>query len=137
MPRRLSADVWMTLPGSSSLLPSVMRGGTREEDLPPGVAETITNPAAWEDYEEEVLEDEDDVVEEVLEVVPDGQTVHTEDEVVEQSDGLIEPPRSGAGSKAEAWRKFAEDLGNPVAPDATREQVIAQLSAAGLIDAEG
>ncbi|RYZ31623.1 MAG: hypothetical protein EOP01_02980 [Propionibacteriaceae bacterium] len=133
MPRRLSGDVWLTLPGSSSLLPSVMRGGTREADLPPGVAETIVNPAAWEDYEEEVEE----VVEEVVEVIPDGETVHTEDEEVEQSDGLIEPPRSGAGSSAAAWRQFAEDLGNPVPADATREQVIEALSSAGLIDAEG
>ena len=41
------------------------------------------------------------------------------------------PPRSGAGSGADAWRAYAESLGAEVSEGATRDQIIAGLEAAG------
>lgn len=38
-----------------------------------------------------------------------------------------EPPRSGKGSSADVWRKYAESLGVTVDEDATRDDIIAQL----------
>lgn len=42
------------------------------------------------------------------------------------------PPRSGKGSGADAWAAYAAANGVPVAPDATRDDVIAALDAAGI-----
>lgn len=41
------------------------------------------------------------------------------------------PPKAGPGSSAEAWRVYAAGLGVDVADDASRDDVIAALEAAG------
>jgi hypothetical protein len=45
-----------------------------------------------------------------------------------------EPPRSGKGSGREAWAAFASDKGVDVAEDATRDELVADLVAAGVIE---
>lgn len=42
------------------------------------------------------------------------------------------PPKGGAGSAAENWRGYARSQGVDVAEDATREDVVAALEAAGI-----
>jgi hypothetical protein len=56
--------------------------------------------------------------------------------VDEQSAGDEAPPRSGRGSGVEAWRAFAEQHELDVAPDASREDIIAAAEAAELIERE-
>lgn len=41
----------------------------------------------------------------------------------------VEPPRSGAGSGAQAWRDYAASQGVGVEQDATRDDIIAVLDA--------
>ncbi|MEV8349055.1 hypothetical protein ACFVTT_15640 [Streptomyces niveus] len=53
------------------------------------------------------------------------------------SGGDVEaPPRSGRGSGVEAWRKFAEQHDVEVAPDASREDIIAACEAAEVVERE-
>lgn len=47
-----------------------------------------------------------------------------------------EPPRSGAGASAAAWRTFAQKLNQAVPTDAGRDAIIDQLVDAGLIGKE-
>lgn len=42
------------------------------------------------------------------------------------------PPQSGKGSGVEAWRNYAADNEVVVGEDATREEIIAELDAAGV-----
>lgn len=78
--------------------------GTKEKDLPDGVAEQITNPAAWGEAE------------------PASEPT---------SDGP--PPRAGKGSGTEAWAAYAGNLDPPVeVPEgATRDDIVAAVEAAG------
>src|SRR4051812_20900309 len=45
---------------------------------------------------------------------------------------LEAPPKGGAGSGREAWAEYAAASAVPVADDATREDIIAALDAAGV-----
>lgn len=49
---------------------------------------------------------------------------------------LQEPPRSGRGSGVDAWRAYAEQEDVDVAPEASREDVIAALESAGVVQPE-
>lgn len=46
----------------------------------------------------------------------------------------VEPPRQGAGASKAAWLAFAEEKGKKVADGATRDQIIAGLIDAGVIE---
>lgn len=55
----------------------------------------------------------------------------------DDSGGDVEaPPRSGRGSGVEAWRQFAEQHAVEVAPDASREDIIAACEAAEVVERE-
>lgn len=74
------------------------------EKIPAEVVELIDNPAVWESDEEP----EDD----------------------EEPEGL--PPMSGKGSGRDAWAAYAQANGVAVDDDATRDQIVAGLEAAGV-----
>lgn len=59
----------------------------------------------------------------LLEIGPDG-------EPIERNAIAEEPPRGGAGSGVEAWRKFASSEGVAVNDDMTRDDIIAAVDAA-------
>jgi hypothetical protein len=46
-----------------------------------------------------------------------------------------EPARAGKGSSRDAWVAFSAEQGHPVAGDVTRDQIVADLVAAGVITA--
>jgi hypothetical protein len=78
------------------------------DDLPDWAAAAITNPDVWDgDPPEPVTES----------AAPDGE--------------LVEPPRHGKGSSAEAWRSYAEKLGwfDKIEDDATQRDIIAAVDA--------
>ncbi|MFB6875672.1 hypothetical protein [Streptomyces sp. NPDC056323] len=65
------------------------------------------------------------------------ETVAFDDQGGAGSGGDVEaPPRSGRGSGVEAWRQFAEQHDVEVAPDASREDIIAACEAAELVERE-
>jgi hypothetical protein len=70
------------------------------------VAEQITNPKAWADTADA-------------------------DSGAESGDGSGIPPKGGAGSGKDAWKAYADSLGVAVDDDATRDDIVAALEAAG------
>lgn len=72
------------------------------DDVPDWAAVLITNPEVWE-----------------------GVPV-----AVAPSPPVGEPPRSGRGASAKAWRKYAESVGVVVPEGASREEIIAAVDAA-------
>ena len=79
------------------------------DTLPAWAEKAITNPDVWADTEQDAggsKEPERD---------PDGP-----------------PPKGGAGSGAPAWREYAARNNVEVASDASREDVVAALDAAGV-----
>ncbi|MCT9142941.1 hypothetical protein [Streptomyces violarus] len=95
-----------------------------DDDVPAKVAEQI-GEHAWEDDSDQ---DGDGEPAEV------GFTDPTEPR---STAGAGEaPPRSGRGSGIEAWRAYAEQNDLDVAPDASREDIIAAAEGAGLIERE-
>lgn len=48
-----------------------------------------------------------------------------------QGSDVVVPPRSGAGSGADAWAAYAATVGVDVADDASREDIITALTGAG------
>jgi hypothetical protein len=81
-----------------------------DDEVPAEHAALITNPKAWA-------------------VPPDDET---EASAAPQVDG--EPPRSGAGSSKEAWAAFAEAHGVAVSDEDKRDDIIAALVDADVID---
>jgi hypothetical protein len=81
----------------------------------------ITNPDVWEDA------DEAEQARTAFEQPP-----------TESTDGpqeaLVEPPRSGKGSSKESWAAFAAAHGVQVEDEDTRDDIIAALAEAGVID---
>ena len=55
--------------------------------------------------------------------------VHPADDRSAEADDESEPPRGGAGSGKDVWRKHAEGLGITVPADAEREDIIALVDA--------
>lgn len=78
----------------------------------------ITNPDVWEDPEEA-----SDAAAEFESLVED-----------EPADAVVEPPRAGAGSGRDAWVLFADSHDFDVKDDDKRDDIIAALVAAGVID---
>lgn len=83
-----------------------------DDEVPAEHAALITNPKAWEDGE-----------------VP---TAAVSGEVTGSGSG--EPPRSGKGSARDAWEAFAADHGVHVEDDDSRDDIIAALAEAGVIE---
>ncbi|MFG2468722.1 hypothetical protein ACGFXB_25150 [Streptomyces canus] len=92
---------------------------------------------------------DDDVPAEVAEQIGDHAWADDSDESGDEPDrvGFVDPnarrattgeapPRSGRGSGVDAWRAFAEQHELDVAPDASREDIIAAAEDAGLIERE-
>lgn len=129
MPRKLAGDVY--LPPAPFGEAVRYRAGTLEGDLPDGVAKRIVNPAAWVDVE--VVEE----VEEAPAVVAAAPELDPTPAAVPVAGGLVEPPRGGSGSGREPWLAFASALGQVVTPDTSRDEIIEQLTDAGLIEREG
>lgn len=75
------------------------------DDLPDWAAAQITNPGAWEGGEVPVSG------------------------APERTPGV--PPRGGAGSGKEAWAAYAASKDVQVPPDATRDDIVVALEAAG------
>lgn len=147
MPRRLIRDVY--LPDRPFGEAVRYRTGTPEADLPDGVAARIVNPLAWGEIEPEQPADAageadgdtstagslDELDEHVGAVVEAAAGDGGDDEPA-SSGGIVEPPRGGRGATTEAWAAYAAALGQPVEPDATRDEIVEQLTAAGFVDAE-
>ena len=75
-----------------------------DDEVPAEFAAQITNPKAWE-------------------VAPDPEAL---------DEGVVPvPPKGGAGSGIEAWKKYAEALGVDITGAETRDDVIAAITAAG------
>lgn len=79
------------------------------DDLPDWAANAITNPDVWADRGEAAPVDEPEAP------VGDGP-----------------PPKGGGGSGAPAWREYAAKHNVEVADNASRDDVIAALDAAGV-----
>jgi hypothetical protein len=80
-----------------------------DDEVPAWAAERITNPSAW------------------AEDPADGGEAPNAD---------APPPRHGKGSGREAWSAFAAGHGVQVENDASRDDIIAALEAAGVVEAE-
>jgi hypothetical protein len=80
----------------------------------------ITNPGVWEDP---------DAVAEAAAVFEES---HLDDD--ESTDAVVEPPRAGKGSSRDAWALFAANHRVQVEDDDTRDDIIAALADAGVID---
>jgi hypothetical protein len=91
---------------------SVLNRGTEVEGR---ALALISNPDVWED--------------------PDEAAAALADLESEASQGdSVEPPRAGAGSGRDVWAKFASDHGVHVEDEDKREDIIAALAEAGVID---
>lgn len=88
------------------------------DDLPDWAVEAITNPDVWDGP------------------APEAPPVKSESQADpkpnENSAAGSPPPKGGAGSGAQAWREYAASKGVVVADDATREDIIAALTEAGV-----
>jgi hypothetical protein len=80
----------------------------------------ITNPGVWEDPDA------------AAEAAAAFESSQTEDD--EATDAVVEPPRAGKGSSRDAWALFAANHGVQVEDDDTRDDIIAALADAGVID---
>jgi hypothetical protein len=80
----------------------------------------ITNPGVWEDPDA------------VVEAAAEFQSTQAEED--ETTDAVVEPPRAGKGSSRDAWALFATNHGVQVEDDDTRDDIIAALADAGVID---
>jgi hypothetical protein len=97
-----------------------------DSEVPPEVAERIGDHA-WVDDSDQGDGDS-----------REPGNVGFEDPRAQRSPGSADkaPPRTGRGSGVEAWRTFAEQNGVEVAPDATRDDIIAACEAAGVVEPE-
>jgi hypothetical protein len=83
-----------------------------DDEVPAEHAALITNPKAWEG----------------------GELPTSENESQETGDTDEAPPRAGAGSTRDAWAQFAESHGVHVEDEDKRDDIIAKLADAGVID---
>jgi hypothetical protein len=81
------------------------------DDVPDWAAKAITNPNAWADKP--------------AKQEPNGGQAPAG-----------EPPRGGAGSGRDAWAAYAAEKGVTVPDDASRDDIIAALVEAGVVEAE-
>lgn len=99
--------------------------------VPDGVAAESLEKLAARGFIEELEIPEADSLQDLLPAVP---VVPVGDEQQSDEDGkqsAAAPPKAGPGSSAEAWRTYAAGVGVEVEADASRDDVIAALKAAG------
>jgi hypothetical protein len=106
------------------------------DDLPDEVAERITNPKAWDDYDESKLSQTARPVGPSSAEMPEDLRARVAAEAeargrVDESTSDQPPPPSGPGSGAPAWRSYAAGRGVTVPDDAKREDVVEALREAG------
>jgi hypothetical protein len=120
--RRLNTYVHVHIDGTSSVFGP-------DDKVPADVAKLITNDAVWAD---EASTDEPEVIEPTP-ALPEGVAATPTDVVAAAADDSVPPPpKSGAGSGTEAWRKYADAKGFEVDSDASRQEIIDTLAAAGV-----
>lgn len=109
------------------------------DEVPDWAAARITNPKAWKDGDPPKVTGADGEVQRLREQLAEAEARAAAAEArlaggpVEDGgggDGEAPPPRSGPGSGAPAWREYAARNGVEVAPDESRDDVIAALDAA-------
>lgn len=96
------------------------------DDVPDWARVKIRNPRAWVDGADPEPRPQAPA--------PD-RTVRTDQQAtqaVQPADAPEPPPRGGRGSNAVAWRAYADAMGVQVAPDADRDDVIAELDERGI-----
>lgn len=86
-----------------------------DDEVPAEHAALITNPKAWADGKAPSAEDSSKASE-------------------SSNDGSSEPPRAGKGSSRDAWAQFAADRGVHVEDEDSRDDIIAALAEAGVVD---
>lgn len=94
----------------------------RGTDVPREVVVLIDRPGVWAS--------EEDAAEAAA--LLDDVAAESDDEVEAVGDG--EPPRAGSGSGRDAWAKFAIAHHVPVDDEDKRDDIIAKLADAGVID---
>lgn len=101
---RLNTFVHVVFQGEDGVQMSGMFGPA--DDLPDWAAAAITNPNVW-----------------------DGEPPEPAKEPAASPGELVEPPRHGKGSSAEAWRDYAEKLGwfDKIEADASQRDIIAAV----------
>lgn len=84
------------------------------DEVPQWAQDAITNPKVW------------------------AEQSAPSSEIAQSSDGEapVEPPRSGKGSGPKVWADFAQAHDIEVSDDAKRDDIIASLVDAGVIEAE-
>jgi hypothetical protein len=98
---------------------SVLNRGTEVEGR---ALALITNPDVWEDPES------------ASEARAEFESGSAEQDSGSPQDASVEPPRAGAGSGREAWAKFAQAHSVHVEDEDKRDDIIAALVEAGVID---
>lgn len=116
MARKLAVNI--TMSGEDNM-PAHFVAGTSESDLPAWAKERITNPDVWDKLDSEP---------DPKRRGEDGAEGQTAGEPV----GPTPPPKSGAGSSADAWLEYASAQGVDVEQDAKRDDIIAACDAAGV-----
>lgn len=100
------------------------------DTVPAWAAKKITNPDAWEGGKVPSAQEDPDVELARLEARIAELKASAQAEPVVAQDGP--PPKGGAGSGAPAWREYAARNNVEVAEDASREDVVEALTAAGV-----
>lgn len=120
-----------------------------QDDVPAWARKAITNPDAWVDDEDEPasepapaasdgdsLSDEDrEALEALTEEEQETLRNLTDDEREALAGGDVTqgpPPQGGPGSGRDAWIAYARAKGFDVADDAGRDDIVAQLTEAGI-----
>jgi len=110
MGRRLVENVIVADESGGAFLCSA---GLVEADLPGWAVEQIQNPNVW-----------------VEDAAPAAAPVDPAAAVVDEGDAP--PPKSGPGSAKAAWVAYAQSHGVEVEDDATRDDIVAAVAAAGV-----
>jgi hypothetical protein len=93
-------------------------------DLPDWAVTQISNPDVWDGH----------VPDHLAQPAKGGEGARQGDEVSAQKGGGQAPPRAGKGSGRDAWAAYAAERGVQVDDDASRDDIIDQLTERGLID---
>lgn len=98
-----------------------------ENDWIPGA---ISNPHVWQGAAEPAVAEDLPRPEATEATMPDPGTI-ADPPPASTAPSPSPPPRRGPGSGAPEWRTYAADVGVPVPGDASRDDVITTLDAAG------
>jgi hypothetical protein len=91
-----------------------------DDEVPADHAALITNPKAWEGGKLQSTEG-------------DSSKQDSGSEATDSGANPDEPPRSGKGSSKEAWAEFAQSRGVHVEDEDSRDDIIAALVEAGVV----